>query len=132
MLHLIRPLLDPDRRSSKVQDQIERFHRGVVDEVAAAVDSEPLVVVGMAQNPHVKKTRSALDKAQVAYRYLEYGSYLNSWRRRLAIKMWSGYPTFPQVFVRGVLYGGNRELQALLKSGELHDLLERGQESAAE
>ena len=125
-----RPLLDPERRSSKVQEQIQRFHRGTVDEVAAAVDSEPLVVVGMAQNPHVKKSRAALDKAKIPYRYLEYGSYLNNWRRRLAIKMWSGYPTFPQVFVQGVLHGGNRELEKLLDSGELRELLEKGRAKA--
>jgi monothiol glutaredoxin len=31
--------------------------------------------------------------------YLEYGSYTKGWRRRLALKMWTGWPTFPMIFV---------------------------------
>jgi hypothetical protein len=37
----------------------------------------------------------------VAHTYLEYGSYFSKWKERLAIKLWSGWPTFPQVFVDG-------------------------------
>ena len=34
----------------------------------------------------------------LAYRYLpEYGSYFGGWRRRLALKMWTGWPTVPMV-----------------------------------
>ena len=50
---------------------------------------------------------------------LLYGSYLGDWRRRLAIKMWSGWPTYPMVFVKGVLVGGSSELQKLLQRGPL-------------
>lgn len=99
------------------------FHRDVVDEVIAAVGDNDVVVVGMAQNAHVKKARKALDAAGIPFQYLEYGSYIDGWRRRLAIKLWSGYPTFPQVFVRGALIGGNAELQAMLRSGTLNDEL---------
>ena len=51
--------------------------------------------------------------------YLEYGSYFSQWRRRLAIKMWTGWPTYPQVFVKGVLVGGFTELQSLVQGGKL-------------
>jgi glutaredoxin-related protein len=37
--------------------------------------------------------------------------------------MWSGWPTFPMVFVRGVLVGGATELRTLIASGELNRLL---------
>ena len=37
--------------------------------------------------------------------------------------MWTGWPTFPMVFIRGVLIGGASELQALVDSGELARLL---------
>ena len=48
-----------------------------------------------------------------------HGSYLSGYYKRLAVKMWSGYPTFPQVFVKGVLIGGLRELQPMIASGDL-------------
>ena len=41
------------------------------------------------------------------------------WRKRNALKMWSGWPTFPMVFVKGVLVGGAEELARLIDSGEL-------------
>ena len=46
------------------------------------------------------------------------------WKERLAIKMWSGWPTFPQIFVKGVLIGGNQELEACLKDGTLQKILD--------
>ena len=57
------------------------------------------------------------------FHYLEYGSYLNTWRRRTALKIWSGWPTFPMIFVKGVLIGGFNDLEALIASGEFDKLL---------
>jgi monothiol glutaredoxin len=114
-----RPLLPPSRRTDVVKEQEARFHRDYVDEVIAAVDNNDVVVVGMDQNPVVKNARKALDGAGLAYTYVGHGNYFTGYRRRLAVKMWSGYPTFPQVFVRGVLIGGCAELVAGLKDGSV-------------
>lgn len=114
-----RPLLSDEHKTAAVRAQIAKFHTDVVDEVRRTVESEPLVIVGMAQNPHVKKARAGLKAAGFQFTYLEYGSYTKQWKRRLAIKLWSGYSTFPQVFVRGVLIGGNQELQAMIADGSL-------------
>src|SRR5687768_13542378 len=81
-------------------------HDETLAELTRAISAHAVVVIGMAQNPHVRKVRKALTEAGISFEYLEYGSYLSDWRRRLAIKQWSGWPTFPQVFVRGVLIGG--------------------------
>jgi len=83
------------------------------------VAANEIVVVGMRQNPHPGRAKKALDAAGIAYRYLEYGSYLGEWRRRLALKMWTGWPTFPMVFVKGVLVGGADDLERLIESGAL-------------
>ena len=118
-----RPLLEPDHRTPDVAKKAAEFHRETVDAVRASVAREKIVVVGMAQNPVVKKARAALREAGLEFAYLEYGSYFSEWRRRLAIKMWSGWPTFPQVFVRGVLVGGNEELRAAIADGSLRTRL---------
>lgn len=107
------------------------FHREFLAEVRAVVDREPIVVIGMRQNPVVKRVRKALTAAGVAFTYLEYGSYLSQWKPRLAIKLWSGWPTFPQVFVRGTLVGGCRETEALIASGALKNMLAASKASAA-
>lgn len=102
------------------------FHADIVSQVAAAVAREPVVVVGMAQNPFVKKARKALDDAGVRFTYLEFGSYLSKWRERLAIKLWAGWPTFPQVYVKGALIGGCDDTIAALQDGSLRQRLEGG------
>jgi monothiol glutaredoxin len=114
-----RALLPEDRVDPAIRDAIASNHRDVVDEVEAAVAAHDVVVVGMKQNPFPKKARKALGAAGVPFHYLEYGSYLNSWRRRTALKIWSGWPTFPMVFVKGVLIGGAQEVAKLIESGEL-------------
>jgi len=90
-----------------------------VKEVQAAVAANRVVVVGMRMNPFPRKARKLLDAAGVAYKYIEYGSYLGDYRRRLALKLWTGWPTYPMVFVKGVLIGGASDLEKLIASGGL-------------
>ena len=114
-----RPALDPSRIAPPAAEKLQAFHAATLDEVAKAVEAHPIVVVGMAQNPHVKNVRKALKEANLEFHYLEYGSYFSEWQKRLAIKLWSGWPTFPQVFVRGVLIGGEDLTKAALADGTL-------------
>jgi glutaredoxin-related protein len=102
------------------------LHADVVATVKTAIDAHPAVVVGMAFNPFCKRARRALQAAGVPHEYLEYGGYLSDWRRRNALKLWTGWPTFPMVFVRGQLVGGAQDLEALIASGELQRLLRAG------
>ena len=114
-----RPTLAADKVSPEADAVVASFHRGIVDEVAAAVARDPIVVVGMAQNPVVKAARKLLADEGIAYTYIGHGSYLSMWKERLAIKLWAGFPTFPMVFIDGVLVGGNRELVKLKEAGKL-------------
>ena len=98
-------------------------HASLVQEVQAAVRQHAVVVVGMGQNPFVRKGRKALDAAGVPYHFMSYGNYFSEWRRRNALKMWTGWPTFPMVFVKGTLVGGADDLDKLIASGELHRTL---------
>ena len=114
-----RLVLDPSRISPAAAEKLKTLHADVVAKVASAVESKPIVVVGMAQNPHVKNVRNALKAAGLEFEYLEFGSYFSEWKQRLAIKQWSGWPTFPQVFVRGELIGGEDLTKAALADGTL-------------
>jgi len=118
-----RPLLTESDVHPSVRDKIASFQADLVQEVQQAVASHDVVVVGMAQNPHVKKARALLKARGVPFTYLEYGSYLGAWRRRLALKMWTGWGTFPMIFVKGTFVGGNADLARLADDGELDALL---------
>jgi glutaredoxin-related protein len=118
-----RPILDESRIHPAVRDKVATNRIDIVREVEAAIAATAVVVVGMRQNPAPRRARRVLDAAGVAYQYLEYGSYLSEWRRRNALKMWTGWPTFPMVFVKGVLVGGADDLEKLISSGELAKLI---------
>ena len=120
---MARPILDESKIHPAVREKVASHEQAIVREVQTAVAQHPVVVVGMGLNPFPKKARKALDAADVAYRYLEYGNYFNNWRRRNALKLWTGWPTFPMVFVKGVLVGGADDLSKLIDSGALKKLL---------
>ena len=120
---MTRPILDEARIHPAIRERIARLHGDIVEEVRRATEQHAVVVVGMAQNPYPRRVRRALDAAGIAHHDLDYGSYLGGWRRRNALKMWTGWPTFPMVFVKGMLVGGADETARLVASGELLALL---------
>ena len=118
-----RPILDESRIHPAIREKIATNRIDIVREVEAAIAANAVVVIGMRQNPMPKKARRLLERAGIPCQYLAYGSYLSEWRRRNALKMWTGWPTLPMVFVKGVLVGGADDLQKLIESGELAKLL---------
>ena len=114
-----RNVLGESHTHPAIRERIANYNAPILKEVQAAIAANRIVVVGMRQNPFPKKARKLLDAAGLKYQYLEYGSYMSDWKRRLALKMWTGWPTFPMVFVDGVLVGGASDLEKLIASGEI-------------
>ena len=120
---MARKILEEAAVHSAIRDTVGHWHDDLVHNVNAARLSNAVLVVGMAGNPFCKRARKALDAADISHQYLSYGSYVSQWQQRLALKMWSGWPTFPMVFVKGSLVGGAQDLERLIKSGEIKRLL---------
>jgi len=118
-----RATLDSNNLHATIADQVNTYHKDTLDEIERALDAHDIVIVGMSQNPFVKRARKALTGAGKSFEYLEYGSYFGEWRRRLSIKMWSGWPTFPMVFIKGKLIGGAEETEKMIAEGKLDELL---------
>ena len=118
-----RPILDEPRIHPAIRAKVAGLHGDVVERVRSAAAAHAVLVVGMKGNPHCSRARKLLQAAGVAFEYMEFGSYLNQWRSRNALKMWTGWPTFPMVFVKGMLVGGADDLAKLIDSGELRRLL---------
>jgi monothiol glutaredoxin len=118
-----RSILDETQLHPAIRDKVANLHADIVHNVRSAAASNPVLVVGMAWNMPNRRARRALADAGIPFHYLEFGSYLSEWRRRNALKMWTGWPTFPMVFVKGQLIGGELDLKRLLDSGELRRLL---------
>ena len=120
---MTRPILDENRIHPSIREKVATNRTDIVREVQAAVEANDIVIVGMAINPAPKKARKLLDAAGIPYKYLEYGSYFKEWRRRTALKMWTGWQTFPMIFVKGTFVGGASDLAKLMESGELERML---------
>ncbi|MCB9785303.1 MAG: glutaredoxin [Deltaproteobacteria bacterium] len=114
-----RPVLDETQLHPAIRDVVATNRRDIVDEVMAAIAQHDLVVVGMALNPYPRKARALLKAKGIPFHYLSYGSYLSEWRRRNALKMWTGWPTFPMVFHKGIFIGGYNDLAKLVATGEI-------------
>jgi len=118
-----RSVLDEAHIHPAIRARVAGLHADTVAEVQRAVAAHLVVVVGMGQNPFPRRARRALDAAGIAHHDLDYGNYFSAWRQRNALKMWTGWPTLPMVFVRGTLVGGADDLIKLIDSGELKRLL---------
>ena len=110
----MRTILDPDDIHPTIKDEVANFQTDIVKQVSKTVAENRVVVVGMRYNPAVSKARDALTGSGIDFAYLEYGSYTSEWQRRLALKMWTGWPTFPMIFVDQKLIGGRKDLLVLL------------------
>jgi len=106
-----------------IAEKIATYRKEQVDQVKSLIAANRVVVVGMTQNPFPKRARRLLESQGIAYEYLGIGSYMSEWRRRLVLKMWTGWPTFPMIFVDGALIGGFEDLARLVESGELKKTL---------
>ena len=123
MTSLARPLFSQDKVHPAVVDKLASYQSELVNQVRGLVERHDVVIVGMTMNPYPGRARQLLDQQGIAYEYLGIGSYFSQWRRRLVLKMWTGWPTFPMIFVKGTFVGGFDDLRKLVESGELRRLL---------
>lgn len=116
---MTRRILEASQLHPSIREQVSNYQQQVITEAQSAIAAHRITVIGMAINPYCKKACQALTAAGLSFHYIEYGSYVSKWRERGALKMWTGWPTFPMVFAEGSLIGGYTDLKRLLDSGEL-------------
>ena len=116
---MTRPILDEQHLHPAIRTQVANYQHDILQEVQNAITTHKVTVVGMAHNPYCSRATSLLEKHHIPCHYLEYGNYFGKWKERGALKMWTGWPTFPMVFVDGVLIGGYNDLKKLIDSKEL-------------
>lgn len=117
-----RPIFDQNNILASTLSSMSHNSGGIIDEVSNAIASNKVVVVGMKGNPHCNRAVKSLKKEGINYCYLEYGSYLAQWKKRLSLKMWVGWKTFPMVFSNGKFIGGADELRTYLKSADAESI----------
>jgi glutaredoxin-related protein len=119
----MRPTLDEAKVHPAARSAIESYQADLLSRVKELVAKHDLVVVGMTMNPFPGRARRLLEEKGIAYEYLGIGSYLSGWRQRLVLKLWTGWVTFPMIFVKGTFIGGFQDLKRLIDQNELQALL---------
>jgi monothiol glutaredoxin len=82
-----------------------------------------LLIKGTPQRPlcgFSANTVAVMDALDVSYRTFD---VLSDEAIRDAAKQFAGWPTFPQVYVRGEFIGGNDIVTEMYHEGELHELV---------
>ena len=115
--YYIRTILSPDAIDPSIKEEIRNFQIDIVLEVSNAVAENRVDVVGIRYNSAVNKARDVFENSGINFIYLEYGSYTSKWHKRLALTMWTGWSTFPMIFIDQKLIGGRKDLLAFLKEG---------------
>ena len=115
----MRDILKTDDIHPAIQEKISDYQSDLVEQVKDAVAENRIVVIGMRYNDSVYRARKSLTKAGLDFTYLEYGSYVKGWYRRLALKIWTGFPTFPMIFIDQKLIGGHSDLKKLLAENQI-------------
>ena len=110
---MTRNTLAESRIHPAVRARISDEGQAVIAEVEAAVAANAVVVVGMRWNPFPRQARKWLDGAGIPYKYISYGSYVSEWRKRLPLKLWTGWTTFPMIFINGEFIGGATDLMRM-------------------
>ena len=84
-----------------------------------------LLIKGTPERPQCgfsANTVAVMDALEVPYRTFD---VLSDETIRDAAKEFAGWPTFPQVYVRGEFIGGNDIVTEMYAEGELHELVKR-------
>jgi monothiol glutaredoxin len=110
----MRKQIETQKIHSGAKQAIQNFYPDTIAEIEAAIAKHEWVVIGMTANAFVGKAHRLLEKQNKTYHKITKGSYVSKWQERLAIKMWSGWPTFPQIFHKGILIGGYSDLKKYL------------------
>ena len=100
----------------------------LMEKVRALVGSDDvfMLIKGTPQRPQCgfsANTVAVMDSLGVAYRTFD---VLSDEGVREAAKTFAGWPTFPQVFVRGEFIGGNDIVTEMHASGELQEMVAGG------
>eukprot|EP00768_Dysnectes_brevis_P008168 gnl/Dysnectes_brevis/723_a796_7108.p1 GENE.gnl/Dysnectes_brevis/723_a796_7108~~gnl/Dysnectes_brevis/723_a796_7108.p1 ORF type:complete len:178 (+),score=17.41 gnl/Dysnectes_brevis/723_a796_7108:37-570(+) len=104
--------------SKQFETEIKEFVFPVIDEIIASND-RVLFMKGTPQEPKCGFSKLAvllLDHHNIPFHHVD---VIADPAMRLAIKMYSDWPTIPQLFVKGELLGGTDIIQSLHETGDL-------------
>src|SRR3569623_2937198 len=111
---MTRPILDEAHLHPAIRHVVGQQGSDIVHQEQEATAPDAVVIVGMKQNPFPRKARRLLEARGISYRNLEYGSYFSGYRRRLPLKLWTSWTTFPMIYVKSIMVAGAAKLVVLL------------------
>eukprot|EP00588_Corethron_pennatum_P015641 CAMPEP_0194272542 /NCGR_PEP_ID=MMETSP0169-20130528/6085_1 /TAXON_ID=218684 /ORGANISM="Corethron pennatum, Strain L29A3" /LENGTH=152 /DNA_ID=CAMNT_0039015237 /DNA_START=119 /DNA_END=580 /DNA_ORIENTATION=- len=126
--HASKPFVAARRTSSNVNGAFDRkvTTMSAVDPTAfakAEIDSNDVMVFSKSSCPFCKKTKKLFVELGVDAKVIELNQIDDGEAVQAALLEISGQRTVPNVFIKGKHVGGNSEVQAANKSGQLKEML---------
>ena len=109
--------------SKDAQNEIALFQQSFVEELQCMINNFDIVVIGVQLSSRNRQVSSLLQATNHTVKELYLRPWMMDKHKKLAVMLWSGWPTFPQIFIRGMLIGGEQELRRTIQNGELNHRL---------
>lgn len=95
----------------------------IISDIKSSISSDKVVVYSKTYCPYCTLTKQLLTGLKQNYKLVELDTDSNGSTIQRGLAEITGQRTVPNVFINGKHIGGNSDLQALNKSGELAKLL---------
>ena len=82
------------------------------------INNFDIVVIGVQLSPQNSQVRALLQFTNHTAKEIYLRPWMLNKHKKLAVMLWSGWPTFPQIFIRGMLIGGEQELRRAIHNGD--------------
>lgn len=119
--------------SAQDSPSVPKSDKDLLEGIRGLVEQNRVVLFmkGTVESPQCGFSRRAVELLdQVGYDTFTFVNVLQSQKARELVKVYSGWPTIPQLFIDGKFVGGCDLMVELFESGELHRLLLGGDGSA--
>lgn len=113
---------DPKKRIYHVH-VFNKQYTELLTNLANQIETDTVVVIDISNGAYIEKIDSIFRMKGLEISYVEVGTPFTKIQERDAIKAWSGWHTFPQIFVNGYLIGGHEELRKAFDDGTLDKII---------
>lgn len=113
---------DPKKRTYHVH-VINKQYTDLLTNLSIKIETDTIVVLDMSNGTYMEKIQSIFRMKGLEIDLQEFGTPFTKKNEREAIKAWSGWQTFPQIFVNGYLIGGYIELKKSFDDGSLDKII---------
>jgi glutaredoxin-related protein len=104
-------------RSFYIRKSTKQFD-DLLTSISVSVEKNTCVVITIENGPYTRQILEILKENGIEVQLIEIGTPFTKIKEREMVKIWSGWDSFPQIYLNGFLLGGYEELKLSLEGLE--------------